>query len=636
MSIMIALLLCLQDPAPKPAEKPKQEKTTEQEVEVTSTRLPVPLKQSAAATTVVDQTRIDLEHVESLTDLIRGLPGFYISRTGGARGSVTSLFTRGTESNHTAVLMDGFRATRDGAQFFSYDALAPDNLGRVEAQRGSASAVYGSDAIGGVLNFISRRGEGPATLRMSVEGGTFTTWREKVEVMGGTDQFGYSAAISNFTQRDGHFPNSDFDDISFAARFDAKVGEKTTLKVISRYAATDTEVPTNGPPRFVPLDPNAERHDKFFLMGAEATHWAADWLEVTLRVSRLDQDRFNKDPDDAVPDPFPSTNRTDFSRTSVEALAAAHLGAWGVPLLGAVYDIEELVAFGGAGLSADVRRINRAAFAQWSLSFAERFFVTPGVRIEDNGVFGTDTNGRIAAAYFHKETQTKLRATWGSGITEPDLDQVFGGAGNRNLEPEQSSGWDAGIDQWFLDDRLRFGLTYFETRLRSLIDFSGTTFTFFNAGNAVTRGVEFESEARVFQHAVVGATFTFLRTRVTKLDPDAAFAGPAIIVGEPLLRRPTYQARAYVGHEVPHSYGVFVDALFVGSRQDSTFDFTRPPREKAEKYVRVDVSGYVYLLGELRAIGRVENVFDSPYEEVFGFPANHANFLVGLELALKL
>jgi vitamin B12 transporter len=305
-------------------------------------------------------------------------------------------------------------------------------------------------------------------------------------------------------------------------------------------------------------------------------------------------------------------------------------------MIGAVYDVEELVAFGGTGLTSDVRRNNRALFAQWSLSFAERVFVTPGVRIEDNGTFGTDTNARVAVAYLHRETQTKLRATWGSGITEPGLDQVFGASGNPNLSPEQSSAWDVGIDQWLLEDHLRFGVTYFETRLRSLIDFDGNTFTFFNAGSGVTRGIETEVEYGFLGHAVVGGSFTFLRTRTTDIDPAATFAGPVLVEGEPFIRRPTYSGRFYVGYNDPNAYGLFLDAVFVGSRWDTTFEFTRPPREKVPSYWKVDVSGFLVLVDGLRAIGRLENLFDSPYEEVIGFPANHANFLVGLEYSLKL
>lgn len=633
MNLFVAIMLCLQEPAPP--EKPRQK--ADQEVEVTSTRLEVPLKETPVATTVVDRERIESEHVESLTDLIRGLPGFYVSRTGASRGGVVSLFTRGTNSNHTAVLMDGFRATRDGARFFSYDTLSTENLGRVEAQRGAASAVYGSDAIGGVLNFISRRGEGPATLRMSLEGGTFTTWREKAEVFGGTNDYGYSTSLSHFSQRDGRYPNSNYDDTSFAGRFDVKVTDRTTLKVIARYVSAETQVPTNGPPKFVPLDPNALRQDKFMLVGGEATHWATEWLEFTLRASRLDTDTVNKDPDDPnEPFPPPAPNRNDFSRTSVELQAAAHLKAWGVPLVGAAYDIEELVSFAGAGLVGDVRRNNKAFFAQWSLSFWESLFLTPGVRIEDNGTFGTDANARIAGAYLVKGTQTKLRATWGSGITEPSLDQVFGASGNRNLNPEQSSAWDVGIDQWLLDDRLRFGLTYFENRLRSLLVFDGTTFTFFNGGNGITRGLEFEGELNFLDHAVAGASFTFLRTRVTHVDPNAPFEAPTLVEHEPFLRRPTYSARGYLGYLDPKSFGVFLDVVFMGSRWDSTFQGFPFVRERAEAYVRADLSGFVTLIGELKAVGRLENLFDSPYEEVIGFPANHANFLVGLEFALKL
>jgi len=213
---------------------------------------------------------------------------------------------------------------------------------------------------------------------------------------------------------------------------------------------------------------------------------------------------------------------------------------------------------------------------------------------------------------------------------------VFGSSGNRNLNPEQSSAWDVGVDQWLLDDKLRFGVTYFENRLRSLIVFDGTNFVFFNGGDGVTRGIEAEGECRFFGHAVGGASFTFLRTRTTHIDPNAPFLAPTLIEHEPFLRRPTYSGRGYLGYNDPQSWGLFFDLIFVGSRQDLTFEFSRPPREKAGAYWRADLAGFLRIVDGLRAVGRIENLFDSPYEEVIGFPANHANFLVGLEYLLKL
>lgn len=628
MTIVLAFLACLQE-----QEEKKDSPRSPQDIEVTSTRLEVPLKETPTATTVLDAERIGLEHRDTPVELLRGLPGFHITRTGTGRNGLASMFTRGTNSNHTLVMVDGFQITRDGGQFFEYDILTAENLDRVEAMRGAASAVYGSDAVGGALNFITRRGEGPAAVRLSAEGGTFGTSRGLFEVSGGSKEVGYSVSLSRFEQADGTYGNSDFEDFAFAGRLDYRLGERTSMKIIARYVSADVQVFTNGPPKFVPKDPNAKREDDLLLLGGEFTHWALDWLELVFRVSRLETERFSSDPLDPSDSFGPSHSVTNFDRDLVELRANAHLKEWGVLTAGAEYEIEEVQDFNAFGFNADQERFNRAVYGQWSVKAGDRLTFVPGVRSEDNEAFGTDTNARVGAAYLHRETSTKLRASAGTGILEPSLSQNFGFGGNPDLEPEQSVTWDAGLDQWLLEDKLRVGVTYFETRLRDMILFNFTTFQFFNGGDGVTRGIEAEAEYSFLGHAVAGATYTFLRTRAT--DVDEPLAAPTLVVHEPFIRRPTHAGRVYAGYHVPDSYGLFATVSVIGGREDASFVAGRPPRERADGFVKTDLSGYLVVADNLRLVGRVDNLFDVAYEEVIGFPGPHASFLIGLEYTLK-
>ena len=222
----------------------------------------------------------------------------------------------------------------------------------------------------------------------------------------------------------------------------------------------------------------------------------------------------------------------------------------------------------------DEGRSNRAIFAQASFRFWERVFITPGVRLEDNQQFGTDPNARIAAAYLHRKTQTKIRASWGTGITEPRLDQNFGANGNRDLEPEQAVGWDAGVDQWLFEDQVRVSVTYFENRLQDMILFESSFAppfgTYINGGDGITRGIEAEAEARLFKIVTIGASYTYLRTRATDVDAPADSA-PTLIEDEVFLRRPAHSGRAYVGVNVQDTAGLFIDLNYVGRREDSSF-----------------------------------------------------------------
>lgn len=627
MGVILALLLCVQDEEKK---KPKQEP----EVEVTSTRLDLPVKETPFSTSSVDGARIQAEHADSTVELLRGLPGLTIRRTGVGRNGIVSLFTRGTNSNHTLVLADGFQITRDGAQFFEYDLFSPYNLDRIEATRGAASAVYGSDAVGGVINLISRRGQGPATLRVAAEGGTFTTSRGTMELYGGTADGGYSLAVSRLEQADGPLDHSDYDALSFAGRFDFRLSERTSVKVVTRYFSGDQEVPTNGAPEVTPLDANHTREDDMMLLGAEFTHWAADWIELTARLSRLETERLNNDPGDP-PGAGDFNQHLLFDRSAAEGLVSFHLGAWGILTLGSEYEIEESEESNNfaPGLSSDEDRYNRAYFAQWSWALGGFRFI-PGLRWEDNENFGGDLNGRLAASYLFADAGTKLRAAWGTGITTPRLDQLFGFGGDPKLQPEESVSWDAGVDQWLFNDGLRVSLTYFETRLQDLILFQGFLGPYFNGGDGVTRGLEAEMEMKVFDSGVLGASYTFLRTRATDIDEPAS--APTLEKHEEFIRRPTHSGRVYAGWHVPDAYGIFVDVSVLGSAEDSTFTPFPGTREKNDGFIKTDVSAFIVIAKGLRAWARVDNAFDVHYHEILGFDAPHASFLAGLEYALGL
>jgi vitamin B12 transporter len=634
-------LAALQDPVP--AEKTEK---VEQVVEVTSTRLETTTKETGNAATIVGGERIREERPDSVVELLRGLPGFHITRTGSGRNSVNSMFTRGTNSNHTLVLVDGFQVTRDGGRFFEYDQMALDNLGRVEAVRGPASAVYGSDAIGGVINLISRRGSGPATARFSVEGGTFTTSRAVAELFGGDERIGYSMSLSRFEQADGQFDHSDFTNLSFGARVDYKLGERTSVALVTRYWSGFQETPFNGSGTVSPPEQEATREDDFLLLGVEFTQWIGDVVEAKLRISRNDTQQFSQDNVDAV-DTSTFTTSTNFDRNLAQLTLNAYAGSWAVFTAGAEYETEELeetsffdipLVFSQTTIT-DEDRSNKALFAQAALKFGGRLFLTPGFRIEDNQVFGTDSNARIAAAWFQPETQTKLRGSWGTGITEPRLDQNFGVLGNPDLEPEQSVGWDAGIDQWLFEDRVRISATYFENRLRDLILYESTAVPpfgqYINGGDGVTRGIEAEAEARLCKSFVAGASYTFLRTRATDVDAPVDSA-PTLIEGERFLRRPTHSGRAYVGIRYEDLAALFLEVNYVGNREDSSFTPFPGVREKNDDFWKTDLALRVRLAEGLHFIGRVDNLLDVSYEEILGYPGTHASFLAGLEYQIKL
>ncbi len=182
--------------------------------------------------TVIDQEAIQASGKREAQEILRDVPSAQVVRTG-YRGGTTSLFLRGGDSNFASVMVDGVRMNKDGGSF-DFENLGIDEIDRVEVLRGAGSSLYGSDSLAGVVNFITRKGEGPATLRTSFEYGTFQTTRERFSVSGGDDKFGYRVGGSNLQQRGSVFPNSDYDDRNFAGRFDFRLSPETTAMMTVR------------------------------------------------------------------------------------------------------------------------------------------------------------------------------------------------------------------------------------------------------------------------------------------------------------------------------------------------------------------------------------------------------------------
>jgi vitamin B12 transporter len=558
--------------------------TTESEIVVTATRNPQPLAQTTSAVTVITRRQIEDKKAFDLTDVIRLAPSVSIAQNG-TRGKVSSIFLRGTNSNHTLVLIDGVRANSPADQRFDPGTIPVENIERIEVLRGPQSALYGSDAIGGVINIITRRGSGPFRTGGALEFGSDSMQRQTVSARGDLGRGGLSFSATRL-RSGGEFQNDDYRNLGASLRIDRPLGKKSSLAFIGRVH--DAEIGTPGQ-QLLSFDPNARSYPRDLFGSVQFTRDdrnRRDKISLGIYDRRL---RFD-DPINPGAAFGSFTNSLLKDRVvSLDAQSALSFGrhtvTFGGELRRETAEGDSKSTFGPTVF--DRGTTTQALFAQDEFR-SGKLALVPGVRLENNSQFGGDVNGRLAASY-DISTHGRLKATIGTSFRAPAINELyFPQFGNPDLKPEKSLSYEVGYEQELKRDG-RAELTLFRNRFRNLIGTVATpvspAFPFgFKAGNAnraTTQGVE------------IGFNQPF--GRGFKAVVNQSFVSTSSTGGE-LLRRPRFNTSAdllFRRNKLNLDFGVVAQ----GRRFDN--DFAAPPFGTGRGagiyggYTRFDVSaGY--------------------------------------------
>ncbi len=617
---------------------------------VTATRLETPLDQIPASVSVVEGEDIERGQITDTLEALRDIPGFTIVQTG-SRGGTTSLFTRGGNSNHNQILIDGVKVNQAGG-FFDLSDLTTDGVDRIEIVRGPQSALYGSDAITSVVQLFTRRGEGPLGARFGFAGGSFETFEEKASISAGTERYGYAINVGRI-DTDGFLDfNNRYGNTTVASRFDWSPSETLDLTTTVRFNDSRFEFPTQSAgDRFPPLDPNQFQERDRLIVGPRAVWNPYPWWRQTLQLGLYREDRSFDDPFDPV---------VDFgafvSDTTEERLSADYNSAFFLPSLAGLtptitlggyaedesFEQDSLFLFQGSGTPnrIDEGRDAQAFYSQLILDWRERVTLVAGFRLDESSTFGTEVNPRVGLAYRLPVIETKIRASYGTGIKAPSFIENFGTGspfvvGNPDLDPERSESWEVGFDQPlpFDDYPGELSATYFSADFEDLIGFVfGSTPSFLNIQRARSRGVEVGMRIATPIGIGLQGSYTYLDTTV--LDPGPS-GGTLFVEGEPLLRRPEHSGAFTVDYAVDRWTASF-NLTIKGSSIDR--DFNADPsgaRVRLDGYTKADIA-VAYRLFEDRLgmesfsiTAKGQNVFDEDYEEAFGFSTAGAGFLIG-------
>jgi vitamin B12 transporter len=587
---------------------------TAPETLVTATRLETPIDQAGQAATVITGEEIERRQHRTVVDVLREVPGLSVTQSGGI-GNQTSVFVRGANSNHTLVLIDGMRVNDPSTPsgIFNFAHLTTAEVDRIEVVLGPLSTLYGTDAIGGVINIITRKGRGRPSVDAGAEAGSFNTYAGRVATQGAQGRFNWNVgaayletdSVSNTPKRlrGNRGDESDpYENTTLSARLGADLSDNLEVSYVTRYVRSFKKYDS-----FLGEDPNLRENTSLWFNRAEGRldlldgRWTQRYGAGYVKIDRTDAD----DPDD-FSSSF-SRNTSEGTRTKFDWQNDIQAAEWLTLTAGLDTEKEEFESRGlGFTTAADAR--TNGAFAQARTAFWERLFLTLGGRVDDHDRFGDFETWRAAAAYHVKETGTRLRGSYGIGFKAPTLFQLFGrttfSTGNPNLQPEESRGWDVGIDQTLADGRVTVGTGYFQTDIRNLIDSDPTFTTFVNVGRAEQRGIESYIAVRPWADFSVRLDHTYV-------------SAENAITNTQLLRRPRHKLSVNADWTVTPAWNIAAGVIYNGQRADVdaiTFDRIYPGG-----YTLVRVTTRYALNETWTVFGRVENLLDKRYEEPDGF-----------------
>lgn len=638
-----ALLLSLSTPAAgadDPDSRPLDERTWE-EIVVVGSHLPRPAREVGSAVTVLTEDDIQARRLNLGSELLREVPGVAVNRAG-QEGALTQVRIRGAEGNHTLVLIDGIEANDPALSGeFNFANLLTWDVGRVEVLRGPQSALYGSEAIGGVIRIATVTPERGVAVAGEVETGSFDTRQIGASVAGASERL--SGLLSATRYDTGGIsasaidPEDDgFDNTTLHGKLEIAVGPAVDVRLVARHSDSAVQedrqdfdfppTPTQG--LVVDADDRTESAQLYGLAEASARLLNGRWLHRAAYAWT-----------DTESESFAAgvlSGATDGERRKLSYHTTLRFGDG--PLRSAVTAAVQREELEFRNLSASLPGANQhrhddqtSLVGEYALTLDDRLSLSLSARHDDNDRFDDATTYRVTGSYLFPGPGTRLHASYGEGITNPNFFELFGFlperfVGNPDLEPERATSWDLGLQQSLLDGRAVVDVTYFDADLEDEIvtvflpSLDSTPIN--QSGRSERRGVEVTGETALAGRWRLWASYTYLDAE----EPD----------GTVELRRPEHSGSVNVNAAFADGRGnLNFGAVFNGERTDSEFISATPDsRVTLDDYVLVNAAVSYAVSPRVEVFARGENLLDEDYTEVFGYRAPGVAGYLGLRARL--
>lgn len=623
--------------------EPRRSDPLREEIVVTASRQPQSPLQVGSSVTRIGQESLDARQSPFVPDLLREVPGVAVNRSGPV-GGLTQIRMRGAEGNHTLVLIDGIEANDPAfGSEFNFAPLLTRGIGRIEVLRGPQSALWGSDAIGGVISLHSALpADGEQPLMIDATAGSQATTHTSVQAGYGRDRFRGAISATRYRtagssasalqpERDG------IDTRTFHGIAEADVADGLTTRLVLRQ--TDSLVEEDVQDFAFPSTPT----QGLVIDSRNATDFHQRYGLAELRHAGFD-DRLRQhlafgwtDTHSHFIDAGRTTSATAGNRRTFAYDASATFGdrVTHTITLGAQHEAlrfrNRAVDFSGVDQNRDDRQTG--GILEYNLGIAETLWLGAAVRHDWNHRFKDATTYRATASWLVNRHGTRLHASYGEGIANPGFFELFGFipasfAGNPDLKPEYSRGYDFGIEQSLLDGRILIDLTGFSSNFTDEINtvFDFTTFLSSPVnldGESRRKGVELSISADPHPSVSLQATYAFVDAEDREQQQE--------------IRRPRHTASANLQYRFAGGRGsVNLGAAYNGRQRDAEFIFATPQdRVTLDDWLLVNLAASFDVTTNIRVHARVDNLFDEDYQELFGFRSPGTTGLIGVSVSLR-
>ena len=583
-----------------------------EEIVVTATRLEESVKESTSSMVVIKGDEMKRMNIEFITDVLRKIPELSLVQNGGA-GKVAVVLLRGGKAAHTLVMIDGVKVNSSTTGSFDFSGVNTDDIERIEIVKGPQSTFYGSEAIAGVINIITKKGVGKPEVDLSFESGSYGTYKPSLTISGGNKEFDYRLTSSYFST-DGISSAKEGSEIDgyrnvyISGKFGIRPSEKIELELMGQYYYDRNELDDfDFFTRRAVDNLNFIQHGTHYLLSGKGKFYLFDIWEQILTLSTVSDSLKFRDPIVAVNNADISTRidtidwQHNFSLSDIYTLTA-----------GAEYRKET----GENKENFDKSIENKASYFNNKLKlFKEDLVLNAGLRYDDHETSKSKATYRIGAIYTIRPIVLRIKGSYGTGFRAPALNELFFPFyGNLNLEPEETTSWEIGLEKDFFSDRLFMSLIYFDQEYKNLIDTDPLTFTAENIAKAEVKGIEVTAGLKLSDNINVKAGYTYLDTE------DKA-------TGQRLSLRPKDKVNMSIEFNTKN-ISVITNYTFVGKRFDSSVARDLP------SYSLVNLAGNYKVAKWLTVFGRIDNLFDEDYEEAGSYGTPGFSFFAGVKATL--
>lgn len=604
------------------------------DVVVTADRFPTDPNKITSSYTVVMQEEMQRRQLRTAGEVLKTVPGVSVQQSGGP-GTQTSVFIRGSNSNHVLVLIDGITAndpsSANGAADFAN--FLTENLDRIEVVRGPMSTMYGSQAIGGVVSMVTKAGKGPMNGAAFTELGTRLWSNSGAFVRGSEGRFNYNLSFAGtfspndtpvparFTPPGGYVDIDPYRNITVASRLGFEINDNTQFNWYTRYIDSKLNYDQIGAE-----DPNANGYSsQFYTRGElEGSYFDGRWKPVVgvnySTITRHDMDY----PSVQNLTPFNTDSWFNGRRLQADFKNLVTVTDWVDVIAGVDYDRQWAYTNTVGSFTPYTQgwgaMTQTGLYGQFRFNPFEGFNLNVGGRSDFNDTFGTVGTWRAGASYLWAPTDTKFKGSYGTAFKAPSLFELYGpGAfcgGNRNLQPEYSRGYEFGVEQGVYDRKVKAGITYFFNTYSNLIQCPPPFLALQNVANAQSEG--FEATVQVSPVKWFDFYFDYTHTFARNVDTNVV-----------LVRRPqdVFNIRAEVRPWTDTLFGVGI--LQVSNRTD--FNATTGVIMNPSPYTLVRITAQYDVIKDVQLFARAENVLNRVYEEPEGFQAPYFQAFFGIK-----